>query len=299
MNCVLNELAGRATRYSRVLPQRVLGKTGVEVSILGLGGVGILQIGDDDNVCVDIINEAIDLGINFIDTSPGYRRSELRVGIVTANRRDEVFLATKIDSRERDGIMRQVENSLKILHTSQLDLLQIHHVHQSDDLAGWDQPNGIFATMKQLKDEGVTRFIGITGHPDYPKVQQALELFDWDTFMCFVNPSHFAIDAFKIQIPIAHRKNIGLIGMKAFGGCTPARLVGDVPGRASARELLRYALSVPRERPVETIIPGVASIEELRENVEVAKNLIPMTEEECQELAERVRANPALASRHW
>jgi uncharacterized protein len=285
----LDEIAGDAGRLSRVLPQRVLGKTGAEVSILGLGGVGILQEGDDDDQCLEIINEAIDLGINFIDTSHGYKRSELRVGMVMAERRDEVFLATKVDARDHDGIMRQAENSLKLLHTSQLDLLQIHHVYDADDVPAMGEPDGIFGTLQKLKDEGVTRFIGITGHPDYRKVQQALELYDWDTFMCFVNPSSFAVDSFEIQIPIARGKGMGLIGMKAFGGCLPARLIGDGPGQAGAQELLRYAFSMPLEQPIEVVIPGVCSVEEIRENVGVALGFEQMSLEECRELERRMR----------
>lgn len=275
-------------RYSRKLPQRELGTTGVEISLLGLGGVGILQEGDDDDQCVEIINEAIDLGINFIDTAPGYKRSEQRVGMVTRTRRDEVFLATKVEERTYDGIMRQIENSLKVLHTSQLDLVQIHHVYTADDVPAMGAPNGIFTALNRAKDEGMTRYIGLTGHPDYPKVQEALDLFDWDTFMCFINPLEFSRPAFDIQIPIARRKGMGLIGMKAYGGYWVAKLIGEGPGKASAEELLRYALTVPTGWPVDTVIPGVWNIEHLRENIEIARTFQPMSDEELKEVERKL-----------
>ncbi len=280
---------GDESSYSRKLIQRELGWTGVDVSLLGLGGVGIIQEGQDDDVCFEIINEAIDLGINFIDTSPGYKKSEWRVGQVMASRRAEVFLTTKVDRRDYDGIMAHVENSLKVLHTDQLDLLMVHHVSESDDVKAMGEPDGVFSTLSKLKEEGVTRFIGMTGHPQYPKVTEAVGMYDWDAFMCFINPSVYAEEALETQIPLARSKKMGLIGMKAFGGCWKARLIGEDPGQASAPDLLRYALTMPFDRPIDVVIPGVWNLRHLRENVAVAANFEPLAEDMCRALEKWIR----------
>lgn len=276
--------------YSRKLPQRVLGKTGVSVSILGLGGAGTLATSEDLDLCTSIVNEAIDLGINYIDTAPNYGKSEERIGQIMAKRRKEVFLATKVEDRTYDGAMKQVENSLKLLQTDMIDLVQVHHIMKDENVKALGAPNGVIRALQKLRDEKVIRFIGVTGHPQYAPVKETVAMYDWDTFMCFINPLASTRPALEEQIPIAQRKKMGIIAMKAFGGGTPAACVGHGPGQSTAPLLLKYALSMPLDNPAAVVIPAVSNLEQLRQNVEIARNFKPMTKSQCEALEARMNA---------
>jgi len=273
---------------SPALPQRVLGKTGVQVSILGLGGAGFLTDLQDQDAIGALLTEALDGGITYLDTAYRYGdgRSEQNLGLVTGTgRRQGVFLATKTEDRTYDGALRQVETSLKRLKTDRLDLIQVHHLTDQDDLPALLGKAGVVPALEKLRDQNIVRFIGMTGHPEYQIVREALAAYDWDTFLGFVNPHPDARVALAEQIPLARKKGMGIIGMKVFGGSTPAVLVGDGPGKAPARLLLRYALS----QPIATAIPAISTREHLRENLEVARSFAPMPAAEMAELERRLR----------
>src|ERR1035441_9464550 len=157
------------------LPRRLLGKTGVEVSALALGGVTGMQLPPSpDHDPAALAETALDLGITYFDSAPSYNngQSETNYGQVLARRRQEVFLATKTGDRTHDGTLRSIEQSLKRLRTDRVDLIQIHGVSANEDLDAWEKPGGVLTALRELREQKVTRFIGVTGHDSAGKLDR-------------------------------------------------------------------------------------------------------------------------------
>ena len=242
-----------------LLPKRRLGKTGEMVSCIGFGsGTRFCSIQDED-AAQALLERAFDLGITYFDTAGSYTRrplerlSEKRLGEFSKKRRKDIFLATKIDPRDRDGALRSVETSLKFLQTDYLDLIQIHSLSDLNDLDRIGSANGVLAAIQQLKDQKVTRFIGITGHNDGGVMTEALRRHDFDTVLMALNAAQsanpvaarkmVAIPSFEQStLPLALQKNMGILSMKVMG---QGMLVGNGAGRASPSELLQFNLSQP------------------------------------------------------
>ena len=152
------------------MPTRTLGKTGVAVSILGLGGQSAATDFPNDELTARFINDCIDAGVNYLNTAPSYgrpddpRNSERRYGKAIAHRRGDVYLATKTLKRGADEAMRDIETSLKLLQTDHVDCLQIHCLDPKEDLARLGKPDGVYTLLQKLRGENVIRFIGVTGH---------------------------------------------------------------------------------------------------------------------------------------
>lgn len=281
--------AGESKSAPAKLPQRSLGKTGVKVSILGAGGDGILSDSTDKDAVLRFLTHAVDSGINYFDTAYLYGQNGLcdrNLGLLMGTgRRRGLFVATKTGGRMYDTAMRQVEISLRRLRVNQLDLIQVHHVSAKDDVRRFGRKTGVLTALRKLRDQKVVRFIGITGHPDAPQVKQALEMYEWDTFMCYVNPAKFTQPALKEQLPAARKKQCGIIAMKTFGG-RPGLLVGRQKGRAGAAPLLRFALG----QPIAVAIPGMASQRQLVENLQIARNFKPLSEQETRDLYRQINS---------
>jgi len=281
--------ASRPATGPAAMPKRVLGKTGLKVSILGLGGVGLTSKSTDKDAVAELLNEAVDSGINFFDTAYNYGHEGLcdkNFGLIMGTpRRKEVFLAAKVEDRTYDGAMRQAETSLKRLRTDYVDLMQVHYVNKADDVKAFGRKNGVLTALRRLRDQKVVRHIGVTGHPQFPQVAEALKTYDWETFMCFINPARFSRNAFKTQLPVARKKKMGVIAMKTLGG-SPGMLVGEGKGKAPASMLLRYAW----DQPIAVNIPGVDSLRQLRENVELARSYKPLSAVEREALVARINA---------
>ncbi len=280
---------GKSTgRNTTKLPQRTLGRTGESVSILGLGGAWFLGQSDDTDKCVEIINTAIDLGINYLDTAPNYQKSQERYGLVMAKRRKEVFLATKVEERTYDGVMKQVEESLKLLQTDHIDLVQVHYIGDKEDTSKLVLPTGPVKALEKLRDQKVIKYIGVSGHPEFTTVVSALRIYPWDTFLGFVNPESSTKPFFTDQYPIARKRNMGVIAMKVYGGGMPSKLVGPKDNQAPAPELLRWSMSCPAGNPVDVCLAAVSNVEQLKQNVEAAKSFTPMSEKQLTALEGRV-----------
>ena len=248
------------------LPKRRLGKTAEMVSCLGFGaGSRYCSIPDED-AAQALLERAFNLGINYFDTSASYTRrgierlSEKRLGEFSKKRRKEIFLATKFDPRDRDGALRSVEHSLKLLQTDYLDLIQIHSLSDLDDLNRMGGANGAVAAVQQLKEQKMARYIGITGHNDGAAMAEALRRHDFDTVLMALNAAQSAnpiaqrkmepIPAFEnAALPVALKKNMGILSMKVMG---QGMLVGTGAGRASPAELLQFNLS----QPVASVVIG-------------------------------------------
>src|SRR5688572_18243211 len=168
---------------AKLAPQRTLGKTGVKVPLIGYG---TSPLGKPDKVppkeAVRLINHAIDRGITYIDTSPDYG-SEPHVGEVMRTRRDEVFLATKINRRSKDGVLDEIKESLQRLQTDHIDLVQVHAVSAWADLEQALAPDGAVAALEEARDQGLIRFIGITGHARPEILGHALMQYPFDTVL--------------------------------------------------------------------------------------------------------------------
>ncbi len=275
----------------RDIPRRVLGKTGVEVSVLILGGVAAMKNAPTAKFHpAELADAALDAGINYFDTAPAYAngQSERNYGEVLATRRKEVFLATKTGNRSYDGAMRDVEASLKRLRTDRLDLLQIHGVKAKEDFTKWDKTDGVLKALHKLRDEKVTRFIGVTGHESAESMRQAIELFDFDTVLTTFNPTVRRRPFQELVLDLARKKEMGILAMKVMGGGYGSLAVGnpiknddvwyhdEAPRQAQAGMLIRYALGLP----ISAAVVGMGSLEHLRINVSAARDAQPLNKKE-------------------
>ncbi len=298
----------------KAMPIRNLGKTGYQVGIFSLGGQSALEQPDNFDVAVPLIERAIDLGVNYVDTSARYggveeRWSEQYFGEALKNRRSEVYLATKSHDRTRDGSWKLLERSLKLLKTDHIDLWQMHALSRMEQVDESFAPGGAIEAFVEARDQGIVRNLGISGHADPDVLIAAIERFDFDTVLLALNaadPHHLS---FKERLlPLAVEKEMGIIGMKipARGLIleswkTPddpdSRFGDSVPGTLNMTEAMRYVLSLP----VSTVIVGCDDIPQLEENIEIARSFNPMNEQQLAEL--EARAEPvhkqALFFRTW
>ncbi|MBD2103652.1 aldo/keto reductase [Leptolyngbya sp. FACHB-261] len=278
-------LAQAPTRpASGEIPRRPLGKTGVQVSALGLGGATLGQAKSKEEA-IRITHEAIDNGITFMDNAWEYNnhRSEEWMGDALQGRRDQAFLMTKVctHGRDRRVAMQQLEESLRRLKTDYVDLWQIHEVVYYNDPEMIFRPNGAIEALEQAKKEGKVRFVGFTGHKD-PALHLKMLAYDYpfDTVQLPLNCFDASFMSFEKQVlPELSKRQIAAIGMKSLSGNGAAVKQGVV----TAQEALRYALSLP----VATVVSGIDSLEVLRQNLAIARGLQPMTQTEKQALRDR------------
>lgn len=260
------------------MPTRPLGKTGHQVSLYSLGGQATLEQPDRHDDAVEIINRAIDLGVNYIDTANMYGRgvSEEYIGMVMKERRNEVFLATKSHDYTYDGTMRMAEQSLKRLQTDYIDLYQHHYVGGHGQFESLKQPHSARQAFEKLKEEGVIGHIGVTGHSSRI-LAEAIEDYPYDCALITLNPARAVmndVEHLNRFFELAAEKQIGVIAMKVFGG-------GGLMQRGfTPKQLLTYVLSYP----VSTAIVGITRISHLEQNVEIAKNFVQLTEEEMEQI---------------
>jgi len=265
------------------MPERPLGRTGHDVRLFSLGGPASIEQADKHDVSIAIINRAIDLGVNYIDTAASYGRpraadtprwelngiSQTFIGEVMATRRKEVFLASKTDDRTRDGSLRLLEQSLKLLHTDHLDLWQLHNVMRDDQVEQIFAKDGALEALLQARDQKMVRFLGMTGHFDPAPLIKALDRFEFDTILLALNPADPHRFPFKTELlPLANRKKMGVIGMKI-----PAR---DRLLRPDGVSTMKQAMGYTLTLPVSTVIVGCKTVEQLEENVAIAKSFTPL-----------------------
>src|SRR3954470_715396 len=275
---LLTKEHARAEGTSATLPSRTLGRTGAKVSILAFGcGSRFLMYKDEESAAA-ILNRAIDYGITYLDTAFAYGdgESETRVGQVMATRRKEVWLATKIPDRTRDGFLRRLEGSLKRLKTDQVDLVHIHSLGHPDDLAKIEAPDGALKGLMEAREQKMARFAGMTSHTDGEVMAKAIERHDLDCVQMALNASRNGRFE-ELALPAANKKNLGVIAMKVTG---QEFLVGEGAGKADMNSLLRYSISLP----VTTAVVGMPKPEMLAHNVESARSFAPLTDQETERL---------------
>ena len=260
------------------IPKRPLGKTGHQVTIYGLGGFFTLARHDRHDQAVEIVNRAIDLGVNYIDTSAYYGdgASELNIGTVMQKRRNEVFLASKSHNYTYDGTMALVEQSLRRLQTDHIDLYQHHFLGKYGTLEQLKQKHSARQAFERLREQGMIRYIGVTGHSSRV-LADALEDYPYDCALITLNAAREVMDDPKDLdrfFRLAQEKEVGVIAMKVVArGALIERGLG-------IRQLLPYVLSYP----VSTAVVGISDVSHLEENVRIASAFEPLSEEEMAEI---------------
>jgi aryl-alcohol dehydrogenase-like predicted oxidoreductase len=270
------------------------GKTGVQISALGLGGHH-LGAAKDEQTAVEIVHHAVDGGITFFDCCWEYNRgkSEDWLGKGVKGRRDKVFLMTKVCTHGRDAALatQMLEQSLRRLQTDHLDLWQIHGVGFENDPDLFIRPGGAAEALTKARKDGKVRFVGFTGHKD-PDVHLAMlnTGFPFDAVQMPLNPFDANFSSFEQKVlPVLNQRGIAALAMKPIcGHGEPVQ-----KGVFTAAELLRYSMSLP----VATTITGVSDIQILDQNLNVAQGFIPLTESEMQIL--RQRAKPYAGDGHF
>ncbi len=263
------------------IQKRKLGKTGVEVTVLGLGGEGVLRTFGQDENAYRLINAAIDLGINYCESARAYDGSETYYGNALKERRKEVFLTSKSHARDKKGALLHLHLTLKNMQTDHLDLWQVHDVRTERDIKEIFGPGGAIEAFAEAKQKGLTRFIGVTGHQDPSIIARCIEMFDFDTVLMPVNPAEPEHDSFLTTVlPLANSKGMGIIGMKVYLRGLAQRL----PRYSGMEPFLRFALS----QPITTAVVGCDSTGQLRQNVDYAKSFSPMSPDEMNQLIEDV-----------
>ena len=245
------------------MPKRVLGRTGLEVSVLSFGG-GSQFLKNADGEWEPMLERAIELGVNYFDTSSGYQwgasmTSEERFGQILPRVRDKIILSSKFEARKVDACLKEIETSLKRLKTDYLDILMIHSVEADEDIAAFEK--GMYKEMVRLKEEGVARFIGFSSMNSSAKSKELMEKLEIDAAILAMNPTKYG-DFAEVALPVARDKNVGVVAMKVMRDL--------VAKEATAKELLAYALS---QAGVATAVVGHHGIEKLEENARLAKQL--------------------------
>ena len=288
------------------MPTRNLGKTGYRVGIFSLGGQAAIERGDNASVAVPIIEKALDLGVNYIDTSSIYggpqRWSERYVGEVMKKRRNEAFLASKTRERTKEGSLRMLEESLKLLNTDHLDLWQLHDVGSDNEVQQIFAKGGAMEALLQARDQKMVRFLGITGHFRPEPLMDCIHRYPFDTILMAVNaadPHHYSFT--EQLLPLAVEKEMGIIGMKVpargrlLSSWTPPPIDAQkkswegmsvqapTPGTLDMKQAMSYALSLP----VSTVIIGCDSIAQLQQNVQLARDFTPYNQKQLAALVEK------------
>jgi aryl-alcohol dehydrogenase-like predicted oxidoreductase len=281
------------------IPLRNFGSSGAQISALGLGGH---HLGDakDEATAIELVHEAVDGGITFFDNCWEYNRgkSENWMGKGLKGLRDKVFLMTKVCTHGRDGTLatQMLEESLRRLQTDHLDLWQIHGVSFDNDPDLFIRPGGAAEALTKAKQAGKVRFLGFTGHkaPEL-HLKMLATGFPFDAVQMPLNAFDANFHSFEKQVlPELNKRNIAALGMKPFCGKGDPLKKGLLGlGVLTPEEALRYAMSLP----VATTITGMEKIEVLHQNLQIAQNFNPMSEQEMEALRQRC-ASPAADGRY-
>jgi len=250
------------------MQKRKLGKTGEEVSILGIGGFHLVEISTQN--AANIINRYLDEGGNYVETAPGYGNgeSEIKVGKALKGRREECLLTSKTHLREKKQAKGMLNESLKHLQTDHLDFWFMHAVNTDEDWARVNSSQGALRAAEEAKKEGKIRYIGISGHR--PEVLiKAIREYSFDVVMAVINYyDRFNFPLIEEELmPVTREKGTGILVMKALA---------DGFLWMSIENAFRYALSLP----VSTIVAGINNMDMLERDLKIFNSFVPMSEEE-------------------
>jgi len=249
---------------------RKLGPTGLDVSIMGIGGGYLDRMNAQE--LRQTLDYAFDHGVNYIDTAPGYGDSEVRLGEAGLSKhRNECILATKASDRTYDGAMRQLEESLKRMKTDYIDVWQLHGISDETELKQVMKPGTSFDALREAKESGVVRFLGLTAHTPIPLVM-AIKTGEFDTVMVPFNIMRRQLgeDPAIGLFQLARKKNIGVVIMKPVAS---DRITKNLS--TAIKFVLAHDISVT--------IPGVSNFEQMRTDIEIAEEFSALSEEEQQQ----------------
>lgn len=270
------------------MPERELGNTGIRVPILGLGGAGQTPLSWDNHEgdAVALVQRALELGIRYFDTASSYGPSEDYLGKVLPAHRDQVFLASKTAQRDRDGVWRELERSLKRLNTNYLDLWQLHHVSFKEELDKIFSKDGAIQALEQAKEQKLIRFGGITGHHEPDIIAEGLRRYPFDTTLIAINAAdkHHPRPFIPTVLPVARQKGVGVIAMKvpAYGRLFKPGVLDGM------HQAMGYTLSQPG---VHCCVIAAETVAQLESNVEVARAFQPLNEASLAEIEQRTVAS--------
>jgi uncharacterized protein len=259
------------------IPLRPLGRTGLQVPMLCLGGYHSTVHGDEAE-SLRLIQRAVDEGITFLDNCWDYHNgvAEERMGkaLAQGGRRDKVFLMTKCCGRNAKDAQSNLEDSLRRLKTDHLDLWQFHEIVYDNDPDWIFEQQGAIETAVRAREQGKVRFIGFTGHKD-PSIHLKMlnKPFNWDTVQMPLNVMDAHFRSFQQQVlPELVKRQIGALGMKSLGG------TGKIVSEAGVAidDALRYVLSLP----ISALVTGIDSMKILEQNLKIAREFKPLTPEE-------------------
>ena len=274
-SCSIFRMAGSESKYdAKGLPTAMLGKTGVRIPRIAIGlGSRFCNIKTNEEA-YQLLNFALDNGLYYWDTAWAYENknlgitSEERLGEVVKTRRNEIFLSTKVQSRDPNEAMRQVEMSLKRLQTDHVDMLKIHDI-QSADMARLSEKGSLIDVISKLKEQGITRFIGYSGHTEAEAMKFMADKGIFDSMLMAMNHWNIATNPQKRQevaIPAAKSQEMGVMLMKVI---RPRETVKEL----DPKDLVRYALSLDGPSG---IVLGMDSIDVVKSNLEILRNFKPM-----------------------
>ncbi|MGA2402001.1 MAG: aldo/keto reductase [Syntrophobacteraceae bacterium] len=265
-----------------VIPARVFGKTGIEVTVTGLGGEGVLRTYGQEDDARKLIREAVAQGITYFDCARAYAGSETYYGLVWSmypEDRARIFQAGKSAMRSKKEALADLDRTLGNMGVDYLDLWQIHDVRTEEDVKMISRPGGALEAFVEAKSKGKTRFIGVTGHHDPKILEKAIREWPVDSVMMPINPVEAALGGFMDSaLPAALKKGIAVIGMKVLGAShyiLPE--VGITP-----ELLIRFALS----QPITVAIIGCSNSTHVRTLAETGRNISPLSPEEQQDIVE-------------
>jgi aryl-alcohol dehydrogenase-like predicted oxidoreductase len=290
-----------------MMPTRNLGKTGFRVGIFGLGGQGALEKHNNENVALAMIQRALDLGVNYFDTSAIYRGpdrwSEQYLGKGLKGSRDHVFIASKTKERTRDAALKNLDVSLKLLDTDHIDSWQLHDVGIQEDIDQIFAKGGAMEALVQARDQKMVRHLGVTGRFRPDALIDCIHRFNFDTVLMGVNAADKYYYSFeKDLLPLAVEKQMGIVGMKVMArgrilsSWTPPPVeeqkhswegrgaVTTIPGTLTKQETFFYTLSLP----ISTAIIGCDSVEQVEECVELARSFNPLNQAQMAALEAKV-----------
>jgi aryl-alcohol dehydrogenase-like predicted oxidoreductase len=263
------------------VPQRTLGRTGEEVSMLG---IGCAQMGNNNETTPEdiekVFRRALELGVNYLDTAPNYSRAEEKMGPAIKKIRDQVFLVTKTEEPTYEGTWRLLRQSMDRLQTDHIDLVHIHNVGFEERFPDLDLTlgeKGTLGALREAKEKGVIRYIGASGHLYPSRFHRVLDTGEIDVIMNAVNFVAQHVYDFEHKVwSRARQENIGLVAMKVLGGGGQ----GDTPYKMPAEayeKAIRYAISLPG---LSTAVIGLENVEELEQAARTVTFSQPLSEEE-------------------
>jgi aryl-alcohol dehydrogenase-like predicted oxidoreductase len=264
---------------SKGLPTRKLGKTGIKIPLIAIGTGSRFCSVENEDEAFKILTYALDNGLYYWDTAHIYSNgsiiSEERLGEILKKRRKEIFLSTKISTRDPEEAKKHIEISLRRLQTDYVDILKVHMIEDLDDLKTVTRKGGLYDVLTEMKRQGVARFIGFSGHSSDKAMALAAADYDFDTMLTALN--HYSDDGDNFEeksVSAAAKKDMGIMVMKVI---RPRETIKNL----DPMDLIRYSLSLSKAHGA---VIGIDSIDVLKKNIAMLKNFQPFGPKKMDEL---------------